>query len=215
MRIVNYNTDEFSFRVLVSDYLRVISLEDIRSNQGVFRRENDQDTSYHKRFYELARQGVFQSLYFKFIMEVVRPLYDESIIFQTIPTFRISFPNNVAVGEWHKDKDYRDKEWAEAVQEDNFFLPLTDAFDTNTIWSESEEDKGDFAPINAKYGQLIRWDGSSLRHGNKINATGQTRVSADFRVMTRSNYIPSDKSSINTSIKFQLDGYYTDINQIV
>jgi ectoine hydroxylase-related dioxygenase (phytanoyl-CoA dioxygenase family) len=94
------------------------------------------------------------------------------------------------------------------VQEDNFFLPFTDAFDTNTIWVESEEDRGDFTPMNCNYGEIIQWDGSNLTHGNKINTTGKARVSIDFRVMKYSNYKPSEYGSINTKTKFQIGGYY-------
>ncbi len=115
------------------------------------------------------------------------------------------------VGEFHKDKHYRNGEWAAKVKEDNFFLPFTDAFDTNTIWTESEEDKGDFSPMNCNYGECIQWDGCNLMHGNKINLTGKARISVDFRVIKYSNYIPSDSESINTKIKFQIGDYYKTI----
>ena len=94
------------------------------------------------------------------------------------------------------------------MKEDNFYLPFTNAFDTNTIWAESEEDKGDFAPMNCNYGECIQWDGCNLTHGNKINNTGKARVSIDFRVIRLSNYIPSEHSSINTKAKFQIGEYY-------
>ena len=87
-------------------------------------------------------------------------------------------------------------------------MPLTNAFDTNTIWVESEEDKGDFAPMNCNYGEIIQWDGSNLSHGNKLNKTGKCRISVDFRVIKKSEYIESNQSSINTSIKFAIGGYY-------
>jgi len=174
----------------------------------VFSREKDQSTHYHKLFYELARTDQFIGLYERFILEVVKPLYQEQIVYQAIPTFRIAYPNNIAVGEWHKDKFYRDINWAEEVEEDNFFLPFTDAFDTNTIWVESEEDKGDYAPMHCTYGELIQWNGSNLMHGNKVNKTGKARVSVDFRVMTYSNYKPSEHGSINTNTKFKIGEYY-------
>jgi hypothetical protein len=174
----------------------------------IFTRENDQSTQFHKKFYELARSNQFSTLYDGFIKNIVRPLYSESIIYQKIPTFRIHMPNNIAVGEFHKDKQYRDVKWAEAVCEDNFFLPFTDAFDTNTIWVESEEDKGDFSPMMCNYGETIQWNGSNLMHGNKLNSTQYTRVSVDFRVIKYSNYIPSENTSINTKVQFKLGGYY-------
>jgi ectoine hydroxylase-related dioxygenase (phytanoyl-CoA dioxygenase family) len=205
---INYNTQQFSFSKKLNQLFKVEDLASINDNVEVFSREKDQSTKWHKLYYEWARTEEFIQLYDKFILEIVRPLYDEDIIYQSIPTFRVAYPNNIAVGEFHKDKFYRDINWAIEVDEDNFYLPFTDAFNTNTIWVESEEDKGDFAPINCNYGELIQWDGSNLMHGNKINETGKTRISIDFRVMKYSNYRPSEHGSINTKTKFQIGEYY-------
>lgn len=214
MERIKYNTYQFNF----PDCLLKIFNEDKKSNITdlstlnedieLLTREKDQSTKWHKLYYDYAYVSGFLSLYDKFIAEVIKPLYGEKIVYQAIPTFRVCYPNNVAVGEFHKDKHYRDNDWALMVQEDNFFLPFTDAFDTNTVWVESEEDKGDFFPMKCKYGEVIKWDGSNLMHGNKLNTTGQTRVSVDFRVIKYRKYIPSENGSINTKSKFQIGDYY-------
>lgn len=90
-------------------------------------------------------------------------------------------------------------------------MPITNAFDTNTIWVESQEDKGDYSAMNCEYGSFIKWDGSNLTHGNKINKTNQVRISFDFRVMKIDNYIPSNHGSINMNSKFQIGGYYSQM----
>lgn len=208
MKYIPYNTNKFNFAFLLSKLFEVSSLEDINDNVPVFKRENDQNTSYHKKYYEWFRTPKISSLYEEFIEEVVRPLYDEPIIYQSIPTFRVCYPNNIAVGEFHKDKYYRNVEWAEQVKELNYFMPLTNAFDTNTIWVESEEDKGDYSPMNCNYGNIIQWDGSNLSHGNKVNTTNKCRISVDFRVIKESNYIESNHLTINTKMKFGIGGYY-------
>ena len=213
MRKINYNINVFSFKHKLEELFQINELSSLNDNIEVFTREKDQSTNWHKLFYEYARTENFIQLYDKFILEVIRPLYNEQIIYQAIPTFRVCYPNNIAVGEFHKDKHYRNGEWATKVKEDNFFLPFTDAFDTSTIWVESEEDKGDFSPMNCNYGECIQWDGCNLTHGNKINLTGKARISIDFRVIKYSNYIPSDTESINTKIKFQIGGYYKTTNK--
>ena len=149
----------------------------------LFERKNDQSTIWHKCFYD-------------------------KIVYQKIPTLRVHLPNNVSVGEFHKDKHYRDKNWAEKVQELNYFVPLTKAYGTNTIWAETEEDKGDFQEISANYGECVEWSASKLTHGNKQNLTSITRVSFDFRVVPKSRYIESDHLTINTKIPFGIGGYY-------
>lgn len=208
---VKYNTAKFPFAPLLNKLFNSDSLSEINEDREIFSRERDQSTQFHKLYYKWARTDEFIGLYDKFILNVIKPLYNEKIVYQSIPTFRICYPNNIAVGEFHKDKYYRDVNWAEQVKEDNFFLPFTKAFDTNTVWVESEEDKGDYAPIECNYGELVQWDGSNLAHGNKVNKTGKCRVSVDFRVMKYSNYIPSNHGSINTQTKFQIGDYYKTI----
>lgn len=209
MNIISYDTNKFNFKHQVESLFDIQELSLLNEDTAIFKRETDQSTKYHKLFYDWARTEEFKSLYTNFISEVVYPSYNTPIVYQTIPTFRIAYINNIAVGEFHKDKHYRDVSWAESVKEDNFFLPFTDAFDTNTIWVESKENLGDYSPMNCKYGEVIKWDGSNLTHGNKINTTGKTRVSVDFRVISYENYQPSDRGSINMKTKFEIGGYYT------
>lgn len=211
MKKVIYDIISFPFKSKLENIFQISNLSDLNDDIEIFTREKDQSTNWHKLFYNWARTDEFIQMYDKFILEIIKPLYNEQIVYQAIPTFRVCYPNNIAVGEFHKDKYYRNGEWAAKVKEDNFFLPFTDAFGTNTIWVESEEDKGDFSPINCNYGECIQWDGCNLSHGNKINITGKARVSVDFRVIRYSNYIPSDSESINTKIKFQIGGYYKTI----
>ena len=87
------------------------------------------------------------------------------------------------MGKYHKDKDYNHNE-----KEVNCYMSLTDSINTNAVWAESEEDRGDYKPLNAKYGEFILWDGANCRHGNKENVEGFTRISFDFRVMKYSDY---------------------------
>jgi len=44
---------------------------------------------------------------------------------------------------------------------------------------------------------------------NKFNFANKCRVSVDFRVIKKSNYIDSNHTSINTKTKFGIGGYYT------
>lgn len=213
MKKISYDTNKFSFAEKLQVLFEIDDLSSLNDTVGVLSREKDQSTKWHQLYYIWARTSVFRQVYENFILEVIRPIYDEDIVYQAIPTFRVAYPNNIAVGEWHKDKFYRDANWAEYVHEDNFYLPFTNAFDSNTIWVESEEDMGDFAPMNCNYGEVIQWDGSNLMHGNKINETGKARVSVDFRVIKYSNYKPSNHGSINTKTKFQIGEYYKSTAQ--
>jgi hypothetical protein len=204
----SYDTSTYKFREKICEIFSIDDLNNINEDIEVIRRENDQKTKYHKIYYDWTKTREFDNIYTSFITDIVLPIYDTPIVYQKIPTFRVAYQNNLAVGEFHKDKMYRDVDWAERICEDNFFLPFTDAFDTNTIWVETEEDKGDFFPMNCNYGEIIKWDGSNLTHGNKINTTGKTRVSVDFRVIPYDRYEPSNHGSINMDSKFRIGDYY-------
>ena len=211
MNVIKYDTNLYKFRDIISDWFNTVDLSGLHKIEQYehFERETDQSTIWHKSFYKKIRsEETFDFIYQKFLLEVIKPRYNETIVYQKIPTFRVHLPGNVSVGEFHKDKHYRNVEWAEKVRETNYYLPLTKAYGTNTIWAETEEDKGDFKPFNSDYGECIEWNASNLTHGNKDNLTTNTRVSFDFRVIPKSRYIESSHLTINTKIPFGIGGYY-------
>jgi len=212
-----YDTFDYPFIDIVNDWFREddifprggLSFLHSMKTYDLFKRENDQSTIWHKCFYKMIREDLsFDDTYKEFMFDIIKPRYGEDIVYQKIPTFRVHLPGNIAVGEFHKDKYYRNLDWADRVKEVNYYLPLTKAYETNTIWAETEEDKGDFKPIDSDYGECIEWDASNLNHGNKDNITNATRVSFDFRVIPKSRYIESNHLTINTKIPFGIGGYY-------
>ncbi len=211
---IKYNTSVYNFAEYISSWLGDVELSKLHEIKQYehFDREHDQSTMWHKKFYKMIRENSeFNDMYCCFLEEFIKPRYNEVIVYQKIPTFRVHLPGNVSVGEYHKDKYYRNVKWAEQVKETNYYLPLTKAYNTNTLWAETEEDKGDYRPFNAVYGDLIEWDASNLMHGNKDNEEDDTRVSIDFRVIPKSRYINSDHLTINTKIPFGIGGYYEEI----
>lgn len=157
-------------------------------------RDNDQATPYHILFY--SKFYHIEDYYRKFIKCIVEPHVGEEVVFQRVPTFRIQFPGNVAVGEPHKDSDYNHP--SEAI---NFWLPLTDVNKHNGIWTAD-------GPITCKYGQLVVFDGANIEHWNNPNKSNKTRVSFDFRVIPKSKFKPSKKKTINTGMSMDIGGYY-------
>ena len=212
MEKIKYSIEDYPFADIIAVILNTTNLpkihkEDHFKKYDLFTRDKDQSTKYHKLYYDNFFKKI-KPTYTHFIKNIIRPLYNEEIVYQKIPTFRLHFPGNIAVGEYHKDKWYRDKEWHEEVCEMNFYLPFTKAYGTNTIWVESEEDKKNFSDMRTEYGECVRWDGVNLTHGNKQNLTNTTRISVDFRVIPFSKYRPSNHGSINTKTKFEIGGYY-------
>ena len=214
MNKVKYDKVKYNFLEIVQDWLETDDLTKLHDfkKYKLFKRVNDQSSMWHKMFYNQIRVDKrFDNLYTQFLEEEVKPTFGETIVYQKIPTFRVHLPGNISVGEFHKDKHYRDINWAKKVKEVNYYLPLTKAYGTNTIWTETEEDSGDFKSMDCDYGEFYEWDASNLTHGNKINVTSMTRVSFDFRVIPESRYIESNHKTINVGMSFSLGGYYEKI----
>ena len=212
MIIDKYDCKLYNFKSILSEMLEVHEdkleyiHDSIDKQYEKFNVQNDQSTIFHKKLYDkMNHHPVFLSTYKEFILKVIRPSYKESILYQKTPTFRFSLPNNVAVGEFHKDSDY-----SHSKLEVNYFIPVTDCFDTSTIWVETKIGSGKYRAINLKNGEYLKFDGANLMHGNKINKTGKTRVSFDFRILKKSDYDKKSdfKNSITQNKKMILGDYW-------
>ena len=111
----------------------------------------DTNTEFHDLFYSKLRTNwsEIKDIYKKFIIEKIYDICHEitgetEFAYQTFPTFRIMLPNNVAVTKFHYDSDSEHKH---PENEINFVIAITDMFDTNTIWCETEPNKKNFFPL--------------------------------------------------------------------
>lgn len=185
----------------------IMGVDDLRtlgahSDYGRFRRETDQSTAYHKAFYDSFE--TLRGLYRNFLDEVVAPIIDEPFCFQRIPTFRVHLPANVAVGEFHRDADYSHPEG-----EVNFWVPFTNAWETNTVWIEDALGSGNHSPAPPlSPGRFLMFDAVRWSHGNVANETKSTRVSFDFRCIPLSQYRPIDARTINTNQRLAIGDYF-------
>ena len=204
--LVDYDLDQYPLPELVREQLGVEQLDSIHESADypLLTRENDQKTVFHERFYSIGDE--FFRVYHRLLADVVQPLFGENLIYQRVPTFRVHLPNNVAVGEVHRDRDY-----SHGQGEVNLWLPFTPAFETNTIWIESSEGSDDLRPYPCNVGQMLMFDGVNLLHGNVKNETGKTRVSVDFRVIPASRYVARQAQTINTKLDFSVGGYFADL----
>ena len=176
----NYDIKKYDFKSLFCRWLNTDDLTTLHNEKKypVLTREEDMYMHWNQIYYKRWREdSSIKDLYLKFLEDVIKPRFGEEIIYQELPDIRIHLPNNIAVGEFHKDKHYRNEKWAKEVRELNYFVPLTESYGTNTLWAETEEDKGDYTPFESDYGECTEWRGSFLTHGNKINKTSITRVS--------------------------------------
>ena len=204
----NYDTDKYRFLQLAQEYLEFKDLQKIHVEHKfdeVLKEGTDQNQFLHRKFYnKMDEDDSFIKLYKTFIKEVIVPRYDEEVLYQRFPTFRVHQPSNLGTFGWHKDKDYNHN-----PLEVNYFLPMTMGYDTNTVWHESEPGKKDYSPMVVEYGNIIEWDGANCEHGTKLNETEDTRISFDFRILPWSGYKKhKPKNSITRNNKLDIGGYF-------
>ena len=207
-----FDEGKYNFYELMSSLYKHEDLSTLHETLGdldIFTMSNNSDTEGHKAFYSKLRGGwpEFEEVYDSFVSEFVKPLFDYEFIYQRWPTLRIHVPNNWATPDFHRDSQ---NGYDHPLGEINFILPFTKCYDTNTVWAESEPDKGDFEPIQMEWGELVTFNGNICRHGNKINKTSITRVTYDFRILPLEHYHPEQmsKASGTTGTKFEIGHYY-------
>ncbi|CAK0811409.1 unnamed protein product [Prorocentrum cordatum] len=86
----------------------------------------------------------------------------------------------------HTDLDHKHSPY-----EINFWIPLTLAEGSATLWAETEPGRGDYHPFCAGYGQAVRFYGNQCLHFTRDNDTSTSRVSFDFRVVRLGDFAQS------------------------
>lgn len=212
---IPFDENKFTFVQLIEDFfhqgLPYLHSASWKEYGKLFEVGQDSSTEFHTSFYSQYRRGwpALEDMYLKFIKEVVSVRFDEDFLFQKFPTFRVMLPNNVAVGAFHNDAEFGHPEG-----EVNFIIPLTNSDETASVWVESLEGKKDFTPVKLRVGWLAQFNGNKLTHGNKVNLTGKTRVSMDFRVLPLSKYHEDQaKESVTRKTKFVEGEYYKRFNE--
>ncbi|MBT2895947.1 streptomycin biosynthesis protein StrG [Streptomyces sp. McG3] len=200
-----YDSAAFDFGAAVESIYQSDALDELRPYRSMERLtwKTDQSTDFHAAFYQQFDTKI-RSLYRSFVKTFApEVLGTDEYCFQRVPTFRIHFPGNVAVGEFHTDGDYNHRDG-----EVNFWLPLTRAWGTNSVWVEQEKGANDYAPAELDVGQVLVFDAVNWHHGNKVNETGSTRVSFDFRCIRLSDYSASGLRTVDAGRGLWIGEYF-------
>jgi hypothetical protein len=216
-----YDESEYPFRNVVTNLFNVKSLESLhtglekeyKAREGVAGLGNDTHSFYHELFYDKLRAGwpEFTKTYVGFVKNVLKKEFKEEkrLIYQTLPSFRIQYPNAKAVTTIHCDSDIHHKH---PIGELNILIPLTDMKESSAVWMESLPNLADWHAMNLSRGEYLLWNGNRCRHYNKTNITNTTRVSLDFRVLPETCYNPEyDKKTATTKQRFIIGEYYSEI----
>lgn len=196
-KIFDYDTNSHNFMKYFQDLYNTNDLENLHHRSRDFQESkdvlelgylNDRDTDLHRIFYnDIKNNGTFKNLYISFVKDIYNYFYpdEEFFIYQSFPSIRFQYPESVAVPP-HKDSDHLANH---PLGEKNFLLPITEMKNTNTVWVESKEDKKDFKPYHLKYGNILYFNGNKCTHYNKKNKEGKLRISLDFRIILKEDYL--------------------------
>jgi perosamine synthetase len=149
---------------------------------------NDRDTDLHQIFYkEIKTNDTFKKLYCLFIKDLHSHFFpeEEIIMYQSYPSVRFQYMESVTIPP-HKDSDHLSNH---PIGEKNFLIPITEMVNTNSIFIESSPDKKDFKSIHLKPGELFYFNGNTCTHFNKKNKENKLRISLDFRIILKKDYV--------------------------
>lgn len=196
----------------------LISQEDKVYHKQIHGWQNDRNSIFIKDFHKYVdKHQEFNNTYHKFIKEYIQPLFPEEtqLVIQKTPNIRFSFPDAAAIGCDPNDPEsiiglHCDSNFGHNENEMNFVVPITDMFSTNSIFYEpiidSQIDPTKFENLKLAKNQFLQAYFNKLRHCNKINQTGKTRISFDIRIIPYSKYMENLDFFMGT--KFELGKYY-------
>ena len=150
----------------------------------------------------------FQQTLHQFVRTVVAKVLNcgpDDILYQRKPTLRVVVPSVKAVGHPHVDYDYHHQ-----PGEINIWIPVTNVYGTNTLYSESKPGQKDFKPFVCNNGEAVSFWGNQCTHYTVPNETDVTRVSLDFRVIEKKRFNTNFVDSRGMETYFRVGEYYKD-----
>jgi hypothetical protein len=196
----SYDLGHWPFPELVALAIGEVDLTLLTLDGPRWTDRDDQKSPWHRVFYDAFPE--WRWTYVRFVHEVVAPHVGEPFFYQAVPTFRVHLPGNVAVGTFHTDATYH-----HPLGEETFWLPLTDAHDSSSVWIADDADA--LHAVDARPGDVVRFSAVTRRHGNVVNRTGLSRVSFDFRCLP-ARLLPEVEGppSEHAKLRFVPGGYY-------
>jgi ectoine hydroxylase-related dioxygenase (phytanoyl-CoA dioxygenase family) len=197
-----YRKDEFPWPQIISELIDEPDLTALRDDDlPMAEVTKDSESVWHRRAY--ANFALIEEKYRIFVAHIASRLLKDiplsEILYQRVPTFRVSLPGNMAVGEFHRDTDY-----GHTPEEINCWVPCTPAYGSNTLHIDGE-------PVFIDPGEIFVFAGSAL-HGNVKNETDSSRVSFDFRLLRRAHFIPNDRRSHNLGTRMIIGEYWSEFD---
>jgi len=199
-----------------SFYLDVIDLRFEPQLHQLLTKDSDQHTYLHDKIHRMYDSDPdFLDSYIQVILHSLNAIDDqivpEIILAQRFPTFRVQFPDNISVYQFHKDTHYN-----HPASEFNHLFYLDQSYGSSSLHIESQYAEpyqiySDYRDLSFGDHDLIQLNTSNYWHGDLPNLTGKTRYSIDFRLLLN----PEEANALPThsgSRLFTSTSYYRNFN---
>ena len=203
--VANYDTGKFPFRKWFEEVIESTDLERLHKIKKVNPSNFVKEVSVLRELVE-ARFVEIKNLQTEFLQKIAEPFFGPIASRQEVPTarfhFNVSEPSLLDEGkvysidgphrflnlyyfeQYRPGVFHRDRDYGLIDSAINVWIPITDAFATNSLWLGTSEKMGvDAEPIELEYGQCVFFNGAERWHGAVWNTSGITRVSFDIRFL--------------------------------
>lgn len=199
-KIVSYDPVRFPFARLCETHLG--DMTSLRDDKVERLRVGAERTDFHAQLYAIGEP--FHAMYRAFVKDLFGR-DTAGLLYQTVPSFRVHLPGNVATGNFHRDSDF-----GHSPESLNYLVALTPMANSSSVWVEGYGADGTLSPVSLQVGQYLRFHAAKLLHGSYPNETGRARVSFDFRVLPKAAYKPTAARSAQLGVSLTLGEYYSD-----
>ncbi|GKW43781.1 hypothetical protein LOZ86_11370 [Pectobacterium parvum] len=195
LMILRYDTREFPFAwAFKKEAFFGLSLSRLHEHcirahekKGRATRLSTEDMTYlRNRMRAVPENGLFYSLYHRFIKNLISSHFGEKIVYTEHPEMRVHLAGLPACSAWHTDAQVTGR-----YDQVNVWMPFVDTNESCCLWIETDYGRKDFRPIPVRYGEALIFDGSCLNHGTVKNDSNVTRVSLDFRFTVKTRPLPA------------------------
>jgi hypothetical protein len=185
-RLLLYDTQTYQFSEIISKILNCSTLNKLHVKEYLKNKDDavtesrvfsfDYNMMLRQKLKNIGDAHPFYKLFHTWVQNEFCKEFGNKISYNSHPTFRVHMAGTPSVSAWHTDYEVTGRKDQITV-----WVPITNAFDSNTIHVETDYGKGDYKPVNVNYGEALLFDGNCLSHGSISNHTNFTRVSFDFR----------------------------------
>ena len=213
----------FNYKGLLNEIHELLQTPNLSNEEKDYHKKlhewrKDRDSIFVKKFHEYVDKFThFNEAYYAFVRKYILPKFpnETQLVIQKTPNIRFSTPNNAAIGFDPNDPEHIiglhcDRQFGHHPTEMNFVIPITNMFESNSIYYEpfpnSNIQATHFENLVLNTDQFFEAYFNEIRHCNHINCTNKTRISFDIRVIPYSVYQTNLTDFIGT--KYELGKYY-------